>query len=286
MGAGARALRSGRGRARPPRAAAAPATQPVERDRLLEALGRRSRTRLARPATTVRDRKELLRTLIEEVIIAVDRDKAAAVLTHALAQAARSPSIDRRPAALAAAPTIRTDEDTIALRAPPRGPLSRRRHRRHPQSPGPHHGPRPSLHGAVSSATCAATGRFRARVADRPAGGRAARRSGRRPSSSASPPRPSMRCLNDGIIRRRAADTRCSLADPSRPKSYGSASPATSGDGFLPCAKPSVGSASRARPCCSVSSAANSSPSTSCAAREKASTIKVVPQPGLFEQPA
>jgi len=65
------------------------------------------------PTTTTRDRKELLRTLIEEVIIKVDRDKAAAFLTIRWKGGALD-QIDltlprSRPA------TIRTDEDTVAL---------------------------------------------------------------------------------------------------------------------------------------------------------------------------
>ena len=63
--------------------------------------------------TTPRDRKELLRTLIEEVIVKVERDKAAARLTLRWKGGALT-EIDlalprSRPA------TIRTDEDTIAL---------------------------------------------------------------------------------------------------------------------------------------------------------------------------
>ena len=63
--------------------------------------------------TTPRDRKELLRALLEEVIIKVERDKAAAQLTLRWKGGALN-EIDlalprSRPA------TIRTDEDTIAL---------------------------------------------------------------------------------------------------------------------------------------------------------------------------
>ncbi len=63
--------------------------------------------------TTPRDRKELLRTLLEEVIVRVERDKAAARLTLRWKGGALD-EIDlalprSRPA------TIRTDEDTIAL---------------------------------------------------------------------------------------------------------------------------------------------------------------------------
>ena len=63
--------------------------------------------------TTPRDRKELLRALLEEVIVKVERDKAAAHLTLRWKGGALD-EIDlalprSRPA------TIRTDEDTIAL---------------------------------------------------------------------------------------------------------------------------------------------------------------------------
>ena len=65
------------------------------------------------PQLTPRDRKELLRALIEEVIVKVERDKAAARLTLRWKGGALD-EIDlalprSRPA------TIRTDEDTIAL---------------------------------------------------------------------------------------------------------------------------------------------------------------------------
>jgi uncharacterized protein YndB with AHSA1/START domain len=83
-----------------------------ERDRLL-ALGP-DLAAVWRAATTApQDRKELLRTLVEEVIVKVERDKAAAHLTLRWKGGALD-EIDltlprSRPA------TIRTDEDTIAL---------------------------------------------------------------------------------------------------------------------------------------------------------------------------
>ncbi|WP_275199662.1 recombinase family protein [Bradyrhizobium sp. CSA207] len=83
-----------------------------ERDRLL-ALGPDLPTVWHAATTTPRDRKELLRALLEEVIIKVERDKAAAHLTLRWKGGALN-EIDlalprSRPA------TIRTDEDTIAL---------------------------------------------------------------------------------------------------------------------------------------------------------------------------
>ena len=83
-----------------------------ERSRLL-ALGADLAAVWHAPTTTPRDRKELLRTLLEEVIVKVERDKATARLTLRWKGGALA-EIDlalprSRPA------TIRTDEDTIAL---------------------------------------------------------------------------------------------------------------------------------------------------------------------------
>ena len=83
-----------------------------ERNRLL-ALGADLTTVWHAETTTPRDRKELLRALIEEVIVKVECDKAAARLTLRWKGGALD-EIDlalprSRPA------TIRTDEDTIAL---------------------------------------------------------------------------------------------------------------------------------------------------------------------------
>lgn len=84
----------------------------AERDSLL-ALGPDLAAVWQAATTTPRDRKELLRALIEEVIVKVERDKAAARLTLRWKGGALT-GIDlalprSRPA------TIRTDEDTVAL---------------------------------------------------------------------------------------------------------------------------------------------------------------------------
>jgi DNA invertase Pin-like site-specific DNA recombinase/predicted DNA-binding transcriptional regulator AlpA len=84
----------------------------LERDRLL-ALGPDLTAVWHATTTTPRDRKELLQTLLEEVIIKVERNKAAAYLALRWKGGAVS-EIDltlprSRPA------TVRTDEDTIAL---------------------------------------------------------------------------------------------------------------------------------------------------------------------------
>jgi hypothetical protein len=65
------------------------------------------------PTTTDRDRKELLRTLLEEVIVNIDRDAAQAHLTMRW----RGGAISKLDVALPRShpPKIRTSEDTIAL---------------------------------------------------------------------------------------------------------------------------------------------------------------------------
>lgn len=84
----------------------------TEREKLLS-LGADLASVWHAPTTTARDRKELLRTLIEEATLHVDRDKAAAqlvlrwkggALSHLAVALPRS-----RPA------TVRTDEDTLTL---------------------------------------------------------------------------------------------------------------------------------------------------------------------------
>jgi DNA invertase Pin-like site-specific DNA recombinase len=83
-----------------------------ERERLL-ALGADLATVWDAPTTTPRDRKELLRALIEEVILSVDRDKPAAHLTLRWKGGALTdvdvPLPRSRPA------TVRTDEETLGL---------------------------------------------------------------------------------------------------------------------------------------------------------------------------
>ena len=83
-----------------------------ERDRLL-ALGPDLATVWHAATTTPRDRKELLRALLEEVIIKVERDNAAAHLTLRWKGGALNEIDLARPRSRPA--TIRTDEDTIAL---------------------------------------------------------------------------------------------------------------------------------------------------------------------------
>ena len=64
------------------------------------------------PSTTDRDRKELLRTLVEEVVINVDRDEHRAELTMRWRGGAITELVVALPRAQ---PPIRTDEDTVEL---------------------------------------------------------------------------------------------------------------------------------------------------------------------------
>jgi predicted DNA-binding transcriptional regulator AlpA len=83
----------------------------AERDNLA-ALGPDLATVWSAPTTTPRDRKELLRALIDEVIVRVERDKASAHLTLRWKGGALSEidlTLPRKKA------TVRTDEDTVAL---------------------------------------------------------------------------------------------------------------------------------------------------------------------------
>ena len=84
----------------------------AERDNLAT-LGLDLATVWAAPTTTPRDRKELLRSLIDEVVVRVERDKSTAHLTLRWKGGALSEidlTLHRKRQA-----TVRTDEDTVAL---------------------------------------------------------------------------------------------------------------------------------------------------------------------------
>src|SRR5918996_942271 len=85
---------------------------PIDRQ-ALRALGADLRRVWSAPSTTDRDRKALLRSLLEEVVIAVDRAKFRADLTLRW----RGGAITELEVGLPRSnpPTVRTDEDTIAL---------------------------------------------------------------------------------------------------------------------------------------------------------------------------
>jgi hypothetical protein len=220
--------------------------------------------------TTARDRKELIGTLIEEVIVKVERDKSAAHLTLRWKGGALT-EIDlilprKRQA------TVRTDEDTVAL--------VRRLAAHYPD--------------AVIAGILNRQGRRTARglrfegnrvsslrtnwnipcfvpQADAAEGElmtikRAAIAPGVAPSTI-------HRLLNDGIIVGEqitpGAPWRIRLTDELKARFNGEA-----GDGFLPMARQSARSACRGKRCCSVSSAASSKPSTSRAAGKKDSASR------------
>ncbi|BCH12329.1 hypothetical protein MesoLj131c_65870 (plasmid) [Mesorhizobium sp. 131-3-5] len=84
----------------------------IEREKLL-ALGADLASVWHAPTTTARDRKEPLRTLIEEVALQVDRDEAAAHLVLRWKGGALSRLTVALPRSRPA--TVRTDEDTLAL---------------------------------------------------------------------------------------------------------------------------------------------------------------------------
>jgi DNA invertase Pin-like site-specific DNA recombinase len=88
------------------------ALSPAQRQRLA-ALGADLQTVWAAPTTTARDRKELLRTVLEEVIITVERAASRAQLTLRW----RGGTVTTREVALPRShpPRIRTDEETLTL---------------------------------------------------------------------------------------------------------------------------------------------------------------------------
>jgi hypothetical protein len=96
------------------------------------------------PATTDKDRKQLLRTLPDEVNITQhhdDPDPHARLIVRRKGGAISELTVPpRRPQ-----PKIRTGEDTIDLIQPGRA-LPRRNHRRDPQPAAPHHRPRTVMH--------------------------------------------------------------------------------------------------------------------------------------------
>ena len=94
------------------RQAARPAGVGPDERTTLKRLGSDLETVWQAPTTTDRDRKELLRTLLEEVVIDVDRDVGQARLTLRWRGGALS---ELRVTLKAKQPTIRTDEDTIDL---------------------------------------------------------------------------------------------------------------------------------------------------------------------------
>lgn len=90
-----------------------PATLSAEQNEAINALGDDVGRVWSAPTTTDRDRKELLRTLVEEVVVNVDRDEGRAGLVMRW----RGGAITELAVALPRSytPPVRTDEDTVAL---------------------------------------------------------------------------------------------------------------------------------------------------------------------------
>ena len=178
-------------------------------------------------------------------------------------------------------PAIRTDEDTIDLLrrlavhypdATIAGILNRQGRRSATEDC---HSPPPS------SRRCATTGASPATSPRRATRRRAAHRHRRRQ-------RARRRTLHRAPLarrrlhRRRAAHPRRPLADPPHRRAAQPASSTTPRRAGWPCSKPPSPSACPARPCCSVSSAASSKPSTSAPDAEKACESSV---PSTTDQP-
>ena len=235
-----------------------------ERERLL-ALGADLGRVWSAPTTTDRDRKQLLRCLIEEVILNVERDQDRATVTIRWQGGAITELAVPLPRHQ---PTVRTDEDTIELlkRLAPTTTTQR--------SPGSSTGkaaaPQPA-NGSPrsSSAGCAATATSprSSHPPSRPTA--SCSPSAKPPTSSASPPPPSSA----------GSKPDSSPASKTPPALHGGSVSTTSS---APCSSkmphPATSrsstrcapSASPARPCCNVSSAANCTPSTSATDAEKA----------------
>ena len=207
------------------------------------------------PSTTARDRKALLRTLIEEVILTVDRANAlrrpdssagAAVLVSGHLRSA----LPRR-----ARPTIRTEDDTLDLLRRLAVHYPDDAHRRHPQSPRTDHRPQPALHRLASSAVSAATERPNAPASPSlPPRHRCSTSAKSGKASLGVAPSTVLRWLEDGFIPWRADHPRRALADPTQRRAQPSASPTRFPMASCPSGRPPSGSASRARPCGNVSS--------------------------------
>ena len=111
-----------------------PRTLTEEEQKRINTLGSDLRLVWTAPTTSDRDRKELLRTLLEEVILKVERkEKSHADLTLRW-RGGMTTKLDL-PLKRYQVQGPTTDEDTMSLLTPTSGPLPRRYHRRHSQSP-------------------------------------------------------------------------------------------------------------------------------------------------------
>ena len=181
----------------------------AEREQLL-ALGTDLGRVWSAPSTTDRERKQLLRALIEEVIIDANREERRATLTIRW----RGGAITELAVALPRAqPAIRTDEDTIALLERLAAHYPDAQIAGHPQPPRPPLGDRGAVHGDHRRRAAPLPRHSRPQAAHRTARrGAAPSRQGRR--------RPRRRGLHDPplaagrVHRRRAEHARRPLANP------------------------------------------------------------------------
>ena len=248
------------------RQAARPRTLTDDERRCLAALGADVARVWSAPTTTDRDRKELLRTLLDEVVVDVHReDRRAELALRWRGGAVTELAVELRGAHQ---PTNRTDEDTIAL--------LRRLAVHYPDA---------TIAGIINrQGRRSATGqRFTATIvqalrhhwhiprhqppAEHPAANSSP--SPRRPRSSASSPPPCTAGSTTGSSPASSSPPapRGASASPTNCAPASSTTPRPAG---WRCSRPPTPSACPAKPCCSVSSAASSKPSTSAPDAEKA----------------
>ena len=93
----------------------------------------------------MRDRKELLRTLLDEVVLTAPRDSGEARIRMVWRSGQFTDLVVPRPPRKPRA-AMRTSEETVALLRRLAAPVSRRSDRRGPQPPRPPHGTGTALH--------------------------------------------------------------------------------------------------------------------------------------------
>ena len=147
-----------RGRTRPPRGRAPENPDPDKRNRRSWPSATTSAGVWSAATTTDRDRKQLLRTLLDEVNISVhrDHDRRPRRAARCAGRAARSPNCPCRSNANHPAAAHRRGHHRPA--APPRRPLPRRHDRRHPQPARTAAPPADCRSPPVGSSHCATTG--------------------------------------------------------------------------------------------------------------------------------
>ena len=183
----------------------------------LERAGADLRAIFHAPTTSQRDRKLLLRALIHEIVVTVEREAGTIevqITWEGGASTELAPLQLRRRGQSRATP-----EDTVRARAPPGRPLRRSDDRRRARPPAPSHRHRPAPHQAARRA--AAQGARHPRPRPRPGGRNHRRPAGRRPPGRGRARRHHGHRLPVAARRlhhRRAAHPRRALADPPAPR--------------------------------------------------------------------